>query len=215
MQTAAALDKQLDETSMPVGVLRSLPVCFEDMYDVKCHRSMMSFMGRYDVVAEKDSALVRFLRQASTVFHAKTTMPHTDMMLETTSHLWGITRNPFNRILVPGGSFGRDGALISMKGSPIAPNSDIGGSISVPAAYNGLYSLKLSADRIPRGGLTSPARGNVSVKVSCGPQTHSIADIKMFTKAINAYPLAQFEPNIVPLPWRDLLTPKGQLNFGI
>ena len=215
LSTAAALDEHLAKTGEPVGALHGLPVCIKDMYDVKGHRSTMAFVKWFDVIADKDSTLVNVLRRSGAVFHAKTTMPQTGMMLETTSHLWGTTRNPFNRALVPGGSSGGDGALIAMKGSPIAPSSDIGGSIRVPAAYNGLYSLKPSADRIPRGGLRSPAPGNISIKVSCGPQAHSIADVKMFAKVINAHPLAQFEPNVVPLPWRELPTPTGKLSFGL
>jgi len=215
LRTAASLDDHFARTGKPLGPLHGLPVCIKDMYDVKGHRSTMGFVSWYDVIAEKDSSLVRVLREAGAVFHAKTTMPQTGMMLETKSHLWGTTCNPFNRSLVPGGSSGGDGALIAMRGSPIAPSSDIGGSIRVPAAYNGLYSLKPTADRIPRGGLRSPAPGNVSIKVSCGPQCHSIADVKMFTKVINAYPSAQFEPNVAPLPWRDLPTPTGKLSFGL
>ena len=215
MRTAVTLDNHLARTGKPVGPLHGLPVCIKDMYDLKGHRSTMGFVSWFDIIAEKDSSLVRVLREAGAVFHAKTTMPQTGMMLETKSHLWGTTCNPFNINLVAGGSSGGDGALIAMRGSPIAPSSDIGGSIRVPAAYNGLYSLKPSADRIPRGGLRSPAPGNVSIKVSCGPQCHSIADVKMFTKVINAYPSAQFEPNVVPMPWRELPTPKGKLSFGL
>ncbi|OQV08962.1 hypothetical protein CLAIMM_13157 [Cladophialophora immunda] len=215
LSTAAALDEHLAKTGKPVGPLHGLPVCIKDMYDVKGHRTTMGFISWFDVVAEKDAVLVRMLREAGAVFHAKTTMPQTGMMLETKSHLWGITRNPYNRSLGAGGSSGGDGALIAMRGSPIAPSSDIGGSIRVPAAYNGLYSLKPSADRIPRGGLRSPAPGNISIKVSCGPQCHSVADMKMFAKVINAYPTAQFEPNVVPLPWRDVQAPKGKLSVGL
>lgn len=215
MSTAAALDDHFAKTGKTVGPLHGLPVCIKDMYDLKGHRVTMGFVGWFDVIAEKDAALVKVLREAGAVFHAKTTMPQTGMMLETTSRLWGITRNPFNRSLVPGGSSGGDGALIAMRGSPIAPSSDIGGSIRVPAAYNGLYSLKPTSDRIPRGGMRSLFPGNISIKVSCGPQCHSIADVKMFTKVINAYPSAQFEPNVVPMPWRELPTPKGKLSFGL
>ena len=215
LRTAAALDEHFAKTGKAIGPLHGLPVCIKDMYDLKGRRSTMGFISWFDVIAEKDSTLVRVLRQAGAVFHAKTTMPQTGMMLETTSHLWGRTCNPFNIDLVPGGSSGGDGALIAMRGSPIAPSSDIGGSIRVPAAYNGLYSLKPTAERIPRGGLRSPAPGNVSIKVSCGPQCHSVADVKMFTKVINAHPLAQFEPNVAPVPWRDLATPKGKLSFGL
>ncbi|CZR52326.1 uncharacterized protein PAC_02203 [Phialocephala subalpina] len=214
LRTAAASDEHLAKTGKPIGPLHGFTVCIKDMYDLKGQRSTMDFISGFDVIAEKNSALVRVLRESEAVFHAKTTMPQTGMILETASHLWGRTCNPFNIALVPGGSSGGDGVLIAMRGSPIAPSSDIGGSIRFPAAYNGLYSLKPKAECIPRSGLRSPAPGNVSIKVSCGPQCHSVADVKMFTKVINAYPSAQFEPNVAPVPWGDVTAPKGKLSFG-
>lgn len=176
----------------------------------------MAYISWFDVIASADSALVAILRHAGAVFYSKTTMPQTGMMLETRSPLWGVTTNPFNNQLVSGGSSGGDGVLVAMRGSPIAPSSDIGGSIRAPAAFNGLYSIRPSADRIPKGGLRSTAPGNVSIKVSSGPVCHNIVDLKMFTKIINAHgSLAHFEPGIVPIPWRELPPPVRKLSFGV
>jgi amidase len=58
-----------------------------------------------------------------------------------------------------GGSSGGDGALVAMKGAPVCPSSDIGGSIRAPAAFNGLYGIRLTADRVPKVGLATPAPG--------------------------------------------------------
>ena len=48
------------------------------------------------------------------------------MHLETSSNLYGVTVNPFNRILSPGGSSGGEGALIGLRGSCLGVRSDIG-----------------------------------------------------------------------------------------
>lgn len=40
-----------------------------------------------------------------------------------------------------------------MKGSPAGFGTDIGGSIRIPAAFNGLYGLRPSAGRMPYEGL--------------------------------------------------------------
>ena len=82
-------------------------------------------------------------------------------------------------------------ALIAMKGSPIGPSSDIGGSIRAPAAFNGLYSIRPSSEMIPKRGMGTTFLGNVSIKVSCGPCCHSMADLSMFTKMIYGHPLAE------------------------
>lgn len=199
-----------------VGPLHGLPICIKDMYDMKVQRVTMGYTSWFDTIAEKDSSLVKILRNAGAVFFSKTTMPQTGMLLETRSELWGVTVNPYNRKLVSGSSSGGDGVMLAMRGSPVAPSSDIGGSIRAPAAFNGLYSIKPSSLRIPTGGLRSAAPGNVSIKVSCGPLAHSLEDVKYFTKIINSHDsLSQFEPNTVPLPWKTLRVLTQKQCFGI
>lgn len=216
LRTAAALDEHFAKTGKVVGPLHGVPISIKDMYDMKGQRSTMGFVSWYEPVAENDSSLVKILRNAGAVFYAKTTMPQTGMLLETQSNLFGVTHNPYNRKMVAGGSSGGDSVMVAMGGSPVAPSSDIGGSIRAPAAFNGLYSIKPSADRISKGGLRSAAPGNVSIKVSCGPVANSVDDLKTFTKVINAHgSLTQYEPNVVPIPWREVEVPKEKLSFGI
>ena len=216
LRTAAALDDHFAKTGKVVGPLHGVPICIKDMYDLKGQRSTMGFVSWFDVIADKDSSLVKVLRAAGAVFYSKTTMPQAGMMLETRSNLWGETPNPFNKKLVAGGSSGGDSVMVAMRGSPVAPSSDIGGSIRAPAAFNGLYSIKPTADRIPKGGLRSAAPGNISVKVSCGPVCHSVDDLNTFTKVINAHgSLTQYEPNMIPIRWRDVEIPTGKLSFGV
>lgn len=75
------------------------------------------------------------------------------MALETTSNLWGRTLNPFNKNFGAGGSSGGDAALCAMRGEPAAPiTTDIGGSIRAPGAFNGLYAMRPTADRVPKNG---------------------------------------------------------------
>jgi len=63
---------------------------------------------------------------------------------ETINNIIGYTSNPKNRLLSAGGSSGGEGALISLKGSPVGFGTDIGGSIRIPALFNGLYVDLLS-----------------------------------------------------------------------
>ena len=94
------------------------------MYDLAGHPVTLGYMAWSDVISEKDSILVKALRDAGAVFYVKTTMPQTGMALETWSTLWGRTLNPRNNKLGSGGSSGGDGALIALRGSPIGPSSD-------------------------------------------------------------------------------------------
>lgn len=120
------------------------------------------------------------------------------MMLQTVSNLWGRTKNPYNLGFSAGGSSGGDGSLVAMHGSPFCPSTDIGGSIRAPATFNGLYGIRPTADRIPKYGLLTCAPGQISIKVSCGPICHSIADVKLITKLLlTHYDYIGFEPYYV------------------
>lgn len=142
-------------------------------------------------------------------------MPQTGMALETCSNLWGRTLNPFNLKLGAGGSSGGDGSLVAMRGSPIAPSTDIGGSIRTPAAFNGLYGMRPTADRIPKTGMQSTESGRISIRVSSGPVCHSMDDVKLFTKVLNAHPVNRYDVTCSPVPWRDVPKPEGKLAIGV
>lgn len=203
---AKELDGQLSNSNTLAGPLHGLPMAVKDIHDVKGKVTTMAFTAWLDKPpAEADSSTVKIMRDAGAVFFARTTMPQTGMALETTSPLWGRTLNPFNpRTFGAGGSSGGDGALIAMRGSPASGlSTDIGGSIRAPAAFNGLYAMRPTAERVPKTGLSSPSRGNVSIKVSVGPICHSIADLKLFTRLLLTHPTLPNEPT-APFPfWND------------
>lgn len=137
------------------------------------------------------------------------------MALETVSNLWGRTLNPFNRDLSAGGSSGGDAALVAMRGCPIAPSTDSGGSIRVPAAFNGLYAIRPTADRIPKGGMDNTNTGQMAFQLSCGPVCHSMTDLELLTQVINAHPRNKHDVTCAPIPWRNLGALGRKISIGI
>lgn len=136
------------------------------------------------------------------------------MALETASNLWGVTVNPFNTNFGAGGSSGGDGALIAMRGAVTAPMTDIGGSIRSPAAFNGLYAIRPTADRMPKTGMHSWNPSQMSIRVSCGPGTHTMRDLKKMTPVLNGANAA-FDISCAPVPWRDVPPSKEKLTIGL
>ena len=57
------------------------------------------------------------LWNAGAVFYARTTQPQAVMHLETSTNIYGVTTNPYNTDLTPGGSSGGESALVAMRGS--------------------------------------------------------------------------------------------------
>ena len=116
------------------------------------------------------------VREAGCVILGKTTMPDFGMLASGVSSLHGITRNPWNRQRNPGGSSSGAGAAIAAGYGPLALGTDIGGSVRLPAAYNGIFALKPSLGRVP---IYPPYLGRVT-----GPMTRTVADAALLMNVL-------------------------------
>jgi aspartyl-tRNA(Asn)/glutamyl-tRNA(Gln) amidotransferase subunit A len=97
----------------------------------------------------EDAPSVARLRQAGAVFVGKTTMPEFSWGLKSTvSQLYGVTTNPWNIKCSPGGSSGGSAVSVAANLVPLAIGTDLGGSITVPGSFCGVFGYKPSAGKI-------------------------------------------------------------------
>jgi amidase len=90
----------------------------------------------------------------------------------TWSDLWGVTRNPWNLHCTPGGSSGGSAAALAAGMTTLAIGSDMGGSIRIPCALNGLYGAKPAYGRI-----ASPDASALVPHASPGPLARDARDL--------------------------------------
>jgi amidase len=186
-----------------------------------------TFEGKKGSGKEKvfESEMVRELRNLGAILYCKTSVPHTLMAGETVNNIIGYTWNPKNRNLACGGSSGGEGALIGLKGSPVGFGTDIGGSIRIPAAFNGLYGIRPSSGRLPYEGMANSMDGQNSILSVVGPIATSVGALKLVIKAILEQKPWFHDPLVPEIPWRDEqeqavldivnTSPGGQLAFGV
>ena len=131
--------------------LLGVPVAVKDNIDVAgdvtAHGS-----AAYGEPAAEDALMVRRLREAGAIVIGRTQMPELAIWPQTESEAWGITRNPWDTSLTPGGSSGGSGSAVAagLVGAGVA--TDGGGSIRIPAACCGLVGLKTQRGRVPLSG---------------------------------------------------------------
>ena len=102
-----------------------------------------------DFVPDHTSITVQRLLDAGAIVHARSTTPEFSSASITWSKLWGITRNPWNLAVTPGGSSGGSGAALAAGSTTLATGSDIGGSLRTPASLCGLVGYKPPYGRNP------------------------------------------------------------------
>lgn len=136
-----------------------------------------------DRVAGHDDTSVVRLRTTGAVLAAQTTAPEFGYLNCTASALHGTTRNPWNPERTPGGSSGGTAAAVAGGLLPIATGSDGGGSIRGPASFSGLFGLKPTYGRIPKGpdGTIEP------MTTVLGCLTRSVRDTARYFDACNGF----------------------------
>ena len=209
---ARKLDEHYAQHKSPIGLLHGLPVSLKDQFHIKGVETTMgyigwigTFMGKRGTGREKvfESEMVRELRDLGAVLYCKTSVPQTLMSGETVNNIIGYTWNPKNRNLSSGGSSGGEGALIGLKGSPIGFGTDIGGSVRIPAAFNGLYGIRPSVGRLPYEGMANSMDGQNSILSVVGPLSHSAASLRLIIKALLSQQPWLHDPLVHEIPWRD------------
>jgi amidase len=134
------------------GTFCGVPMLLKDLsQQQQGHPCTYGSRGLRNNIADQDSEYVRRARKGGVVFMGRTATPEFGLKGVTESSLWGATRNPWNTQLTPGGSSGGSGAAVAAGIVPMAGANDGGGSIRIPAAYNGLFGLKPSRGRISAG----------------------------------------------------------------
>lgn len=134
----------------PLGVLDGLPISVKDL---ALTSGMPTLRGSLCIDRsgpwEQDAPAVARAREQGAVLVGKTAVPEFGCKGTTDSRIGGVTRNPWNVQMTPGGSSGGAVAAVASGMSCADIASDAGGSIRFPAALAGVVGVKPSFGRIP------------------------------------------------------------------
>ncbi len=124
-------------------------------------------------VPAADDVFVARLKAAGLAIFGKTNTPEFGLSAVTEGVLHGPARNPWDRLLTPGGSSGGAAAAVAAGIVPAAHGNDIGGSLRIPASCCGVFGFKPSRGAMPAGPLRLALPGDMNTQ---GFITRSVRD---------------------------------------
>jgi len=165
----------------PQGLLDGVPASIKDLIVTRGWPTLRGSkttdpMGPWN----DDAPAVARLREHGAVLLGKTTTPEFGWKGVTDGPLTGITRNPWNPKMTPGGSSGGGAAAVAAGMGPLTVGTDGGGSIRIPCGFTGLFGLKPSFGRVPAWPL-SPM-GTVA---HLGPMTRTVDDAALMMNVLS------------------------------
>jgi fatty acid amide hydrolase 2 len=100
--------------------------------------------------------------------------------------LYGRSSSAYSRWRTSGGSSGGEGAAVGSGGSPFGLGSDIGGSIRIPAFFNGVFGHKPTPGLVPNEGQFPCATGGAMRMLATGPLARRAEDLMPLVRILSA-----------------------------
>lgn len=177
---AANLDariKEYDAKTLPA--LYGMPILLKDNIESKEMATTAGSLALKDNFTNRDATLTANLRAAGAIILGKTNLSEwANFRSERSSSGWsaigGQTKNPHDVSRTPCGSSSGSGAAVAANFAIAAIGTETNGSITCPAAVNGVVGVKPTVGLVSRHGVVpiSPSQD------TAGPMTKFVADAK-------------------------------------
>ena len=150
----AALATTRHREGTPLSLLDGVPVAWKDLFDLEGEITRAGSLVIDDGPAAADAALVSRLVAAGAVTVGKVNMTEFAYSGLGLNPHYGTPVNPWSRDepRAPGGSSSGSGVAVARGLVPMAIGTDTGGSVRIPAAFNGIVGFKSSGTRWPMAG---------------------------------------------------------------
>ena len=177
----------------PLGPLDGVPVAWKDLFDLAGTTTTAgSDIYRHAPPARTDAVIVRNLADAGMVSLGKVNLSEFAYSGLGLNPHFGTPRNPFDTKVhrAPGGSSSGSAVAIAAGLAPVSIGTDTGGSVRIPAAFNGLVGFKTAEGSIDKTGVfaLSPTLDTV------GPLARTVEDCLLLYAALRGRAPIEAEP---------------------
>ncbi|ETN67244.1 amidase [Anopheles darlingi] len=204
LKEAAQADKLIESGTLTVEQLErekpflGVPISTKDCIRVQGLLHTSGIWYRRNIRGEKDARAMELMRRAGAIPFALTNVSECCMWWESVNTIHGRTRNPYDANRIVGGSSGGEGCIQAAAASPFGLGSDIGGSIRMPAFFNGIFGHKPSKFIVSNDGQYPVALSEEQQSfLGIGPMCRYATDLKPMLRIIadeNAAKLRLDEP---------------------
>jgi amidase len=169
-----------------LGELHGLPIAIKDLTPTKGIKTTFGSPAYKDYIPENDPVFLKRVKAAGGIILGKTNTPEFGHKGTTDNPLFGITKNPWNENLTPGGSSGGSAAAVAAKLAPIAEGSDGGGSIRIPSSLTGIFGFKPTFGVVPHEEEDN-LFGSEHPYLHNGPMARNVEDAALLFSVMQGY----------------------------
>ncbi|XP_035221698.1 fatty-acid amide hydrolase 2-like [Stegodyphus dumicola] len=180
LQYTSKTEEELAEETPLLGI----PITVKEAIAVKGCLFTVGLPARKGFRATSDSDAVALLKRAGAIPIAVTITPELCFWWESYNTLYGRCCNPYDTTRTSGGSSGGEGSILGSAGSVIGVGNDIGGSIRIPASFNGVFGHKPSRGVVSNGGQYPTAAPPLQTFLMTGPMCRYASDLLPMLKIL-------------------------------
>lgn len=177
LKDADEADKLVGKRGKKLPPLHGVPCSIKENFAFTGMPQASGLVARKNLLSDHDAPTVARYKAAGAIPLGVTNTSELCMWMESNNKVYGRSNNPYDPAHIVGGSSGGEGAIIGSGASPFGLGADVGGSIRMPAFFNGVFGHKPSPGIVPNTDQVPMPTGDILKYCVTGPLARRAEDL--------------------------------------